>query len=244
MDRRNFIKTTVLGVLATSLPLSSFTNSQSIPTKELLGKGTPLLSIGQGYKLRPAAAAAFENMKTAAQADGILLKVVSSYRNYAHQNRIWERKYKRFRESGLSPTSAIFKIIEYSTIPGTSRHHWGTDLDIIDGNPKVVGDVLVPTKFHGTGPFCDMKEWMKTNAHRYGFHLVYTNTLGRKGFKYEPWHYTYAPLSSQYLKEYKTLDVKTILQEQQLMGSKHFNQEFINNYIEQNILDINPILLR
>ncbi len=243
MNRRKFTKKAVLGAIATSIPLGSFANMHSISTQELLGRGNPLLTQGVDYKLRPIAAQAFEQMKTAAKADGITLKVVSSYRNYAHQNRIWERKYKRFRESGLSHTTTISKIIEYSTIPGTSRHHWGTDLDIIDGNPKVNGDVLVPSKFHGTGPFCDMKEWMKVNAHVFNFHLVYTNAKGRKGFKYEPWHYTFAPLSLQYLKEYKMLDIKTILQEQQLIGSDHFNQKFIAQYIQQNILDINPILV-
>lgn len=243
MNRRTFTKITVLGTLATALFLSSFTSLQTIITQELLGKGNPLFTQAVEYKLRPEAAIAFEQMKSAAKADGITLKVVSSYRNYAHQSRIWERKYKRFLENGLSPTSTISKIIEYSTIPGTSRHHWGTDLDIIDGKPKVSGDVLVPSKFHGTGPFCAMKEWMEANANTYGFYLVYTDIDTRKGFKYEPWHYSYAPIAIPYLKEYKKLDIKELLQENKLLGSEHFNEGFISQYINQNILDINPLLL-
>jgi len=183
-------------------------------------------------------------MKKAALSDGVLLKVISSYRSYAHQNRIWERKYKRFSQSGLSPTQNINKIIEYSTIPGTSRHHWGTDLDLIDGHPKVTGDVLVPSKFHGDGPFCDMKVWMDANAARFDFHLVYTDAPQRKGFKYEPWHYSYAPLSVPYLKEYQKLDIKKVLEEENLRGSAHFEQSFISRYIAENVLDINPFLLQ
>ena len=243
MKRRTFTKAILLGAVAQSLPLAAMNFSVNISTPELLGKGSPNLIKGSNYKLRPAAAIAFEKMKKAALQDGILLQVVSSYRDYGHQNRIWERKYKRFRESGLSPTLAISKIIEYSTIPGTSRHHWGTDLDLIDGNPQVSGDVLVPSKFHGTGPFCEMKEWMDTNAHRFDFKLVYTDNSGRKGFKYEPWHYSYAPLSIPYLKAYRQLDIKTILQKENLMGSDAFNQEFVDQYINDNILDINPVLL-
>ena len=34
----------------------------------------------------------------------------------------------------LEPKKAISEIIRFSTVPGTSRHHWGTDIDIIDGN--------------------------------------------------------------------------------------------------------------
>lgn len=228
--------------LLVSFIFTSFCAQEVLPESELLGKGTPNLVRGSGYSLRSEAAQAFEKMKTAALEDGILLQSVSSYRSYDHQNRIWERKYKRFRESGLTPTQSINKIIEYSTIPGTSRHHWGTDIDLIDGNKRVSGDVLVPSKFHGNGPFCAMKEWMDEHANTYGFYLVYTDVAGREGFNYEPWHYTYKPLSKEYLKLYKKLDVKHLLQEAQLMGSEQFNEMFIDSYISKNILDINPEL--
>ena len=107
----------------------------------------------------------------------------------------------------------ISKIIEYSTIPGTSRHHWGTDLDIIDANSTYKGDVLVPSKFHGTGPFCKLKEWMDNNAANFGFKLVYTDTPTREGFKYEPWHYSFAEISKPMLSEYRNIDLKSFLKE-------------------------------
>ena len=243
MNRRKFTKASILGTIASALPLSAFTSLPSISTLELLGKGNPEFTEDPDYKLRPEAAVAFKKMKEAASLDGVQLKVISSYRSYAHQNRIWERKYKRFRKSGLSPTQSIKKIIEYSTIPGTSRHHWGSDLDLIDGNPRVTGDVLVPSKFLGDGPFCDMKVWMDTNASRFDFHLVYTDAPARKGFKYEPWHYSYAPLSIPYLKKYQKLDIKSILEEGNLKGSEYFETEFIVRYLKENLLDINPYLL-
>ncbi|MEP0263868.1 M15 family metallopeptidase [Dokdonia sp.] len=245
MNRRNFTKITFLGGIATTLPLDLFASivGDSISEEELLGKGSPLLHTGTNYRLRPEAATAFEDMRKAALKDKIQIKAVSSYRDYAHQNRIWERKYNRFRESGLSPIASIQKIIAYSTIPGTSRHHWGTDIDLIDGTPKVNGDVLVPSKFHGSGPFCDFKEWMDEHSQEFGFYLVYTDTPSRKGFKYEPWHYSYAPLSKKYLRTYKTLDIKAILQKEQLVGSNDFTSSFIEHYINENILDINPDLL-
>ncbi len=245
MNRRTFTKTAILGSIAATIPVqlyASITENQ-ISENELLGKGNPVLTSGTGYKLRPDAASAFERLKAAALKDKIQVKVVSSYRNYAHQNSIWERKYNRFRKSGLSPTQAIQKIIDYSTIPGTSRHHWGTDIDLIDGRPKVTGDVLVPSKFHGTGPFCKFKEWMDVHANSFGFYLVYTDRKDRKGFKYEPWHYSYAPLSIPYLKSYKELDIKAILQENKLLGSEHLTSAFIDRYIQENILDINPYLI-
>ena len=65
-------------------------------------------------RLQPQAARAFQMMKTAALKDNIKLKVVSSFRDYSTQKRIWNRKYKRFTLEGLSPLEAIEKIVEYS----------------------------------------------------------------------------------------------------------------------------------
>lgn len=229
----------LLSIFAYSHTISG---QEIISESELLGQAEPDLIEGEGYKLRPAAALAFERMKKAALKDGISIKVVSSYRDYDHQNRIWRRKYTRFRESGLQPEEAIAKIIAYSTIPGTSRHHWGTDIDLIDANPKVNGDVLVASKFHGTGPFCKFKQWMDQHANQFGFYLVYTDAHLRKGFEYEPWHYSYAPLSKAYLKAYNQLDIKKRLEAEALMGSDYFTTAFIDSYIKDHVNDINPAL--
>ncbi|WP_160131101.1 M15 family metallopeptidase [Kordia antarctica] len=242
MNRSNFMKLFGLGTVALySFPSMAF-NTQKSDTLELIGKGNPTV-FGNGFSLRKEAYDAFVKMTAAAAKDGIEIHPVSSYRNYAHQNRIWERKYKRFTKQGLSPIKAIEKIIAYSTIPGTSRHHWATDIDIIDKSASYSGDVLVPEKFHGDGPFCKLREWLETNANTYDFYIVYTDDAHRKGFEYEPWHYSYAPLSKPMLKEYRKLDIKKMLQAEKLMGSEHFDENFINSYIKENILDINPELL-
>lgn len=242
MQRRTFIKSaTAVATALVTIPSLGFSFQQH-PTEELIGKGNPEV-FGEGFSLRKEAYDAYQKMCGAADKKGIKIKAVSSYRTYAHQNRIWERKYKQFTGDGLPPTDAINKIVEYSTIPGTSRHHWATDIDIIDDNATYSGDVLVPEKFHGEGPFCKLKEWLDENANHFGFYIVYTDNPKRKGFKYEPWHYSYAPISKPMLKEYRKLDIKQMLQKEKLMGSDHFTRAFISKYISQNILDINPELL-
>jgi len=242
MKRRDFIKNSAL-ITAAIITLPSFTIAQTIISQEeLIGKGNPIL-FGEGYKLRQEAHDAFLKMKTAAAKDDIKIYVVSSYRNYAHQKRIWTRKYKRFTTNGLSPEKAIKKIIEYSTIPGTSRHHWGTDIDIVDANPPQPSSLLNPEHFHNNGPFCKLKEWLDIHANTYGFYLVYTDNANRKGFKYEPWHLSYKPLSKDYLTAYKKIDVSSLLKKDKLLGSNHFTEAFINQYTTENILDINPELL-
>lgn len=192
--------------------------------------------------LQPEVVAAFEKMAEAAGKEGIQLKVVSGFRSYQRQVEIWNSKYQKNRKDGFSPPQAVEKIIEYSTIPGTSRHHWGTDVDIIDEAPGVKEKVLAPQKFEEGGPFYKMKQWMDEHASEYGFELVYTNDPGRKGFHYEPWHYSYAPISVPMLKAYRDLDLADAVVTSGLFGGQLLDDEFMQQYKKEQILDINPKL--
>jgi len=223
-------------------PKINFNLFNEFSEDELIGKGNPAL-YGDGFKLRKEAASQFNLMKKSAKENGFNIHVISSYRSYSHQNSIWERKYKSYRNKGLSYEKTIEKIIQYSTIPGTSRHHWGTDLDIIDSTKGIPSNPLSETHFNKGGRMHNFKNWLDENSEKFGFYLVYTNAPDRKGFAYEPWHFSYRPLSLKMLKEYKTLDIKKLLQSNKLMGSEHFSDEFVAKYKRENILDINPALL-
>lgn len=244
MNRNQFLKLTGLSgiALATFPQLAFHKKSILISCEDLIGKGNPEL-FGEGFKLRKEAYDAFILMNAEAKKSNISLKAVSSYRDFNHQNRIWERKYKSYISQGLTPENAIEKIIEYSSIPGTSRHHWATDIDLVDANVKQPKNLLNPVHFQNAGCFGKFKKWMDLHAKDFGFYLVYTNQEDRKGFKYEPWHYSYKPLSSYYLSEYRQLNLMEILQNENLMGNEYFTNEFTNNYWNEHILDINPELL-
>lgn len=247
MNRNTFIKVTGLATAAFGiLPYYSFTTLQDQFTRnQLIGKGNADIT-GDSYttKMHRETAVAFQKMKLEAAKENIDIELVSAYRSFQRQKEIYETKYKKYTGQGLKPLDAIEKIIEYSTIPGTSRHHWGTDIDIIDGNAKPrPKSVLQPELFHGEGPFCKLKDWLTENANSFDFYEVYTDDANRKGFKYEPWHFSYAPISKPMLLEYKKLDVKKILQEEKILGSEHFTDAFIARYRKQNILDINAELL-
>ncbi|TDQ30724.1 M15 family metallopeptidase [Zeaxanthinibacter enoshimensis] len=243
MHRRSFLKkSSITGLAIGFIPASLFSQEEEFTVEELMGKADIDL-YGEGFQAQKETCDAFMAMKAAAYQDGIDLKVVSGYRSFDRQEAIFERKYQQFTDEGMEPLAAIDKIIEYSTIPGTSRHHWGTDLDIIDGYPKVEGDVLVPEKFGPGGPFELMKQWMDDNAEKFGFYLVYTDQPKRRGFKYEPWHYTYAPVSIPMLTAFRRKNILALLEKEDFLGSEHFTTGFIKNYIQDNILDINPKLL-
>ena len=217
--------------------------AQEFSIDELMGKADIEL-YGKEINLRKEAHDAFLEMQKAAAAEGIEIQIVSSFRDFDRQKSIFERKFQRYTEDeGMEPLPAIDKIIRYSTIPGTSRHHWGTDIDIIQGGIPVEGDVLVPEKFDSGGPFEDLKKWMDENSERFGFYLVYTDEPKRRGFKYEPWHYSYAPLSIPMLTEFRKKNIMSLLEAEDFEGVEHMTTGFIKTYITDNILDINPDLL-
>ncbi|MCM4168636.1 D-alanyl-D-alanine dipeptidase [Arenibacter antarcticus] len=244
MQRRSFIKKSGYTSLALSiLPGITLSQDPEYSLDELMGKKDIEL-FGKDINLKKAAHDAFVEMKKAAYSDGIDLKIVSSYRSFYRQDAIWERKYiQNTEKSGMSKLAAIEKIIEYSTIPGTSRHHWGTDVDIIDGYRTITGSVLDPDKFETGGPFELFKQWMDENANTYDFYLVYTNNPRRKGFKYEPWHYSYAPISKPMLKEFRRKNIFKQIMQEDIIGKENFTAGFLKGYIQNNILDINPELL-
>ena len=85
--------------------------------------------------------------------------------------------------------------MHWSALPGASRHHWGTDVDLIDAR-AVAPDYrvqLLPEEYAGDGPFGRLGEWLQTNAARFGFFRPYRGVLS--GVRPEPWHYSFAPLA-------------------------------------------------
>lgn len=140
----------------------------------------------------------FLRMQSAALIEGVTLKIISGTRNFYEQKAIWERKWKTHHK--LSPKQRALKILEYSSMPSTSRHHWGTDLDLNSLNNSYFNTRKGLTEYN----------WLLANANDYGFYQVYTEkNNGRTGYNLEKWHWSYLPLASQYLRYYNahiTLD--------------------------------------
>ena len=220
------------------LCLSMYTSAQHIDPLFVLGKTSPPL-VGS---MQEEVYEAYERMRQAAAKEGIDIKVVSAHRSYHRQREIWNAKYKTLTLQGLPAKDAIQEIITYSTLPGTSRHHWGTDIDIIDNANPQSGDVLLAEKFYGDGPSSALRSWMNRNAADYGFLEVYTDHPNRKGFAHEPWHYTYHSLSKAYLEVLTNQVISEIAKDEQLLGRKFLDTDFFKSYTTEHLLDINPIL--
>lgn len=131
---------------------------------------------------------AFLEMYNAAIKDGIELKILSGTRNFYEQKAIWERKWAQYKH--LEPTERAKKILEYSSMPSSSRHHWGTDLDLNSLN----------NSYFSSGKGLKIYDWLTANANTFGFYQVYTDKNNeRTGYNLEKWHWSYLPLASQYI---------------------------------------------
>lgn len=137
---------------------------------------------------------AFEQMAAAAQKEGVILKVISGGRNFNMQKAIWEKKWNTRRPNFKSDKETALDILKYSSMPGTSRHHWGTDVDI---------NSLEPSYF-ASGKGKKEYDWLQKNAGSFGFCQTYDNkqTSGRSGYSEEKWHYSYMPISTVLLNQY------------------------------------------
>ncbi|WP_400078483.1 M15 family metallopeptidase [Winogradskyella sp. R77965] len=134
---------------------------------------------------------AFLDMLNAAKQDGIVLKILSGTRNYKEQKAIWERKWNMY--NNLKPLERAQKILEYSSMPSSSRHHWGTDLDLNS----------LSNSYFSSGNGKTVYDWLNANANDFGFYQVYTQKdSGRTGYNLEKWHWSYLPLASKYLEFY------------------------------------------
>lgn len=220
------------------LCVTMHTSAQHIDPFLVLGKTSPSL-VGN---MQQEVYRAYEQMRKAAAKVGIDIKAVSAHRSYHRQREIWNAKYSTLISQGLSAKDAIREIITYSTLPGTSRHHWGTDIDIIDNANPQSGDVLLEEKFYGDGPSSALRIWMSQNAADFGFLEVYTDHPNRKGFAHEPWHYTYHSLSKAYLEILINHAISEIAKDEQLLGREFLDAEFFTSYTAEHLLDINPAL--
>lgn len=223
-------------------------DSIAIPIDQLLGKQKPEL-FGKEYYLRIEAHEAFYQMQQHALKDSIKLYVVSSYRGFEHQKKLWNKKFKKALEEGLSKEQALARCMEFSAIPGTSRHHWGTEVDLIDLNRPVLEKPLEQSEFAKGGNFEKLYQWLLAHANEYGFYEVYDNNPARKGFHFEPWHYSFMPLACKFHEAYMALDIKPTLTQGDIAGNQYFTDDFFRNYLTEYVMQpsvlngTNPIFL-
>jgi D-alanyl-D-alanine carboxypeptidase len=132
---------------------------------------------GKEHLLVPQAAIAWNELKMAAQQDGIILEIVSAFRSIDDQIEIIQEK--------LARAMPMDTILTLSAPPGFSEHHTGRAIDI-----NTPGCEPREEPFENTPAF----RWLLGNASQFGFALSYPRG-NQSGFIYEPWHWLFRDYS-------------------------------------------------
>lgn len=184
-------------VADTLKPLIIYMDSTGLSRQRVVGQVEPwaddafrLIDLDFASKeiyLQAEVADKFEAMCRAALEDSIRLRAISGLRTFDYQCGIWERKWAV--HEGDDKEKAL-SILRYSAMPMTSRHHWGTDVDINS----------LENEYFREGKGLAEYEWLCKHAADYGFYQVYTSKdSGRTGYEEEKWHWSYMPLAEVYL---------------------------------------------
>lgn len=168
-----------------------------------------LVDLPCGQRLQREAAAAFAALQRDARAAGFDLAAASAFRSFGRQLAIWNGKAcgeravhddagRALDMSCLTPTEQVCAILRFSALPGASRHHWGTDLDVFDAAALPAGQQLElsPQEVAPGGIFDALHAWLDARmaaGAAHGFYRPYGRDRG--GVAPERWHLSYAPLA-------------------------------------------------
>lgn len=154
---------------------------------------------------------AIGELKINAANEGIDFKIASAYRSFDRQLKIWNAKAEGLRpllgvngeaiaHESLSEEQLLHAILRWSALPGASRHHWGTELDVFDANMFKNGEKLLLTHeetiFGGT--LFEFHQWLTAYLKKNdkAFFRPYLHDKG--GVAPEAWHLSYLPLAQQF----------------------------------------------
>jgi LAS superfamily LD-carboxypeptidase LdcB len=176
--------------------------------------------------------AAFLSLRDAALLDGMDVQVASSFRDFDTQVSIWNRKWSGERplydrggsllqRAGMPDGDVVDAILCWSAVPGGSRHHWGSDIDVFDAAALTEGYQvqLVPAEYASNGIFGKLSAWLELNMQRFGFFRPYRTDRG--GVSPEPWHLSYAPVSLPALESLSLSLLRQVLEGSSIAGKAH-----------------------
>jgi LAS superfamily LD-carboxypeptidase LdcB len=167
-----------------------------------------------GARLHRDAIESFVKLRAAAAGAGFDLAIESGFRSFERQLSIWNRKAtgqlavldsqaRPLDISRLEPRELVFAILRWSALPGASRHHWGTDVDVYDRAARPEGYEIqaIPAEVETGGMFAPLHEWLDrriAEGTACGFFRPYD--MDRHGVAPERWHLSFAPVASTYLR--------------------------------------------
>ncbi|TMP58293.1 M15 family metallopeptidase [Pseudoalteromonas sp. S1612] len=192
----------------------------------------------------------FVALQSAAASAGFDLCIASSFRDFNRQSAIWNAKFSNKRVvlnkaqqavelNSLSDIEKCTAIMLYSALPGASRHHLGTDLDIFDKR-AVSNDYelqLTPDEYQHGGPFAELSQWLDTHLAEFGFYRPYQHDLG--GVAPELWHISHIAQSEQLMRHLSVEVLHNCIKESDLLGKDAILTHLPALY-ERFVLNVSP----
>ena len=170
----------------------------------------------------------WQGLKTAAGKAGFDLHIASGFRSFERQLAIWNGKASGQRpildsdgqpldRSSLTEKQLVWAILRWSALPGASRHHWGTDVDVWDRAAVSPGYALQLTaeEYGPQGPFAALSEWLTEHMGEYGFYRPYEKDFD--GVAPEPWHLSYRPVAEIVSSTFQRRELAELLQRSDLL---------------------------
>ena len=114
---------------------------------------------------------------------GLIPVVCSAHRSVSLQQSLYDNMVEEFVSRGYARAEAETLAAKEVALPGTSEHHLGLAVDIVDWDYQLLDEGQEDTA---------VQKWLLANSWRYGFILRYpTEKTNVTGIIYEPWHYRY-----------------------------------------------------
>ena len=224
--------------------------SRSMTPMQLTGQvQTHLVEFAPNRLLHKQVIADFSALQQAAKRDGFTLHIASAFRSFERQLLIWNKKYAgltpildehevAIQSDKISEIEKLYKILHWSALPSTSRHHWGTDIDVYDPTllPAEQSLQLQKSEYLNGGYFSELTEWLGNNIEQFGFYRPYQHDQG--GVAQEPWHISYFPLADDFLSQLDLDLISNTLKQYSIQGESLIQQELPTIY-KQYICNIN-----
>lgn len=186
------------------------------------GLGTPnLVEFQPGYFVENSIVDDLKALSSEAKANGFELRVESAYRTFEKQLSIWNRKaggeLPLLSETGermarpKDEEELMYAILTWSALPGASRHHLGTDIDVVDGAACPEGYEVELTPAECDGMFAKFHAFLTERMEMdksFGFSRVFIP--GRGKIKPEGWHIAHLPTSRKLLEHFSLSTLREI----------------------------------
>jgi len=207
------------------------TNSTAFTAAQLAGQVDSHLSLERidNCQIHQHALPAYQALQTAAAQAGFKLRAVSGFRSFQQQLNIWNNKFNGLRAildsdsqplntAILSDEEKVFAILRWSMLPGASRHHWGTEIDVCDSLslPSDYQLQLIPQEYDTGGYLADFTRWLDANIAEFGFFKPYQQDLG--GVAREPWHISFKDIADNAQQQHDLAQVTATIEASDIAG--------------------------